>query len=164
VNKLAAELGRPSSPCSTRTTPLPGARLGEASQNDAEVLACLPRSAREILASRYGTRAILPGRIAAEDPSLATSIVPTLPILGAEVVHAMRAEMVRTLADFMVRRTSAIWRWPSEAETAAPAIARVMARELKWDEARYDRELAEFRTDLARRRLLSYGGNTSTTT
>jgi len=164
VDKLAKELGHPASPCSTQRTPLPGARLSEASQADAEILAKVARPAREMLTSRYGTRAILPGRVAAEEPALASRLVSNLPILGAEVVHAVRNEMVTTLADFMVRRTSAIWRWPSEAEVAAPAVARLMARELKWDAARIDREMAEFRSDLAGRRLASYGGNTSTTT
>ena len=165
VNRLVNELGRPIGGCPTRTTPLPGARVSEApGADDAEVLARVPRAAREILVSRYGTRAILPGRLAAEDPALATPIVSGFPLVGAEVVHAVRNEMVRRLADFMVRRTSAIWRWPSEAEAAAPAVARLMARELKWDASRCESEVAEFANDFADRRLMSYGGNTSRTT
>ena len=162
VNKIMNESGRPVTGCSTRVTPLPGARMSD-SITDAEVLAGLPRSAHQILALRYGTRAILPGRLAAADPALATPIVPGFPAIGAEVVHAVRNEMVRTLADFMVRRTSAIWRWPSEAEAAAPAVARLMAVELKWDAARCAREVAEFQSDFVNRRLIPYGGNRSTT-
>ena len=163
VSRVVTQSGRPAAACSTRTTPLPGARVSEASKADAEVLTNLPRNAREILTLRYGTRANLPGRIAAEDAALAAQIAPGFPAIGAEVVHAVRNEMVRKLADFMVRRTSAIWRWPPEAEAAAPAVARLMAGELKWDAARCDSEVAEFRSDFASRRLMSYGGNRSTT-
>jgi glycerol-3-phosphate dehydrogenase len=152
VTRVAAELGSITS-CTTATMPLPGARLSATSKLDSEVLASLPRAARETLSSRYGTRAILPGRIAAEDTTLAAPIAAGCPVIAAEVIHAVRSEMTLTLADLMVRRTSGIWRWPEEAEAAAPAAAQLMAGELNWNQERCEREVAEFRNDLNRRRL-----------
>ncbi len=152
VTRVTRELHGAASPCATLTTPLPGARLTDASSSDSEVLAALPRAAREILAGRYGTRAILPARIAADDGTLAAPLAAGCPVIGAEVIHSVRNEMVVNLADFMVRRTSGVWKWPAEAEAAAPAAARLMAAELGWDRARCDQEVAEFKTDLHRRR------------
>ena len=56
--------------------------------------------------------------------------------------------MAHCVADFLVRRTSLIWRYPIEAQAAAPAVARTMA-ELGWDSAREEAELAGFVTDLS---------------
>ena len=153
VTRLTRELDHPTTGCVTAVTPLPGARFGEASGADSEALDALPRTTRETLATRYGTRAALPARLAAADRVLAASIATGCPVVGAEVIHAVRNEMALTLADFMVRRIGAVWQWPMEAEAAAPAVARLMAAELGWDRQRCGRELAEFREDLRRRRL-----------
>jgi len=95
----------------------------------------------------------LPARLAAADRALAAPVASGCPVVGAEVIHAVRNEMALTLADFMVRRIGAVWRWPMEADAAAPAVATLMAAELGWDQHRCGRELAEFREDLRQRRL-----------
>ena len=153
VTRLTRKLDHPTTGCATAVTPLPGARFGDASGADCEALDALPRTTRETLATRYGTRAALPARLAAADRALAAPIATGCPVVGAEVIHAVRNEMALTLADFMVRRIGAVWQWPMEAEAAAPAVARLMAAELGWDRQRCGRELAEFREDLRRRRL-----------
>ena len=153
VTRVARELNPPTSGCATDVTPLPGARLSAAPGADSEALDALPRTTRETLAARYGTRAVLPARLAAADRALATPVASGCPVVGAEVIHAVRNEMALTLADFMVRRIGAVWRWPTEAEAAAPAVARLMAAELRWDQQRCGRELAEFKEDLRQRRL-----------
>jgi glycerol-3-phosphate dehydrogenase len=153
VTRLTREFDHPTTGCATRVTPLPGARFGEASGNDSEALDALPRPTRENLVTRYGTRAALPARLAAADPALAAPVAPGCPVVGAEVIHAVRNEMAVTLDDFMVRRIGAVWRWPVEADVAAPAVARLMAAELGWDQPRCGRELAEFKEDLRQRRL-----------
>jgi glycerol-3-phosphate dehydrogenase len=96
---------------------------------------------------------VLPARLAAADRALAAPITSGCPVVGAEVIHAVRNEMALTLADLMVRRIGAVWRWPMEAEAAAPAVASLMAAELRWDQQRWGRELAEFKEDLRQRRL-----------
>jgi glycerol-3-phosphate dehydrogenase len=154
VSRLTRELSYPTTGCATAVTPLPGARLGgAASDADSEALDALPRATRETLATRYGTRAVLPARLAAADRVLAAPIANGCPVVGAEVIHAVRNEMAVTLADFLVRRIGAVWRWPMEAEAAAPTVARLMAAELGWDQQRSGRELAEFKEDLRQRRL-----------
>jgi glycerol-3-phosphate dehydrogenase len=154
VTRVMKDLGRAPGVCPTRATPLPGARADGVGiiRADAEALATLPRVAREILIARYGTRAGIPAQIAATRPDLAAPLASGLPVIGAEVIHAVRNEMVSGLADFMVRRTAMSWRYPLEAETAAPLVAQLMASELGWDAARQARELAEFRQDMLRRR------------
>jgi glycerol-3-phosphate dehydrogenase len=153
VTRLTRELNHPTTGCATVVTPLPGARFGEPSDADSEALEALPRTTRETLAARYGSRAVLPARLAAADRALAAPIASGCPVIGAEVIHAVRNEMALTLADFMVRRIGAVWRWPLEAEAAAPAVARLMASELRWNQQRCQSELAEFKEDLRQRRL-----------
>ena len=153
VTRLTRELNYSTTACVTDVTPLPGARFSSGPDADSEALDALPRTTRENLAARYGTRAVLPARLAAADSALAAPVASGCPVIGAEVIHAVRNEMALTLADFMVRRIGAVWRWPMEAEAAAPAVARLMAAELGWDQQRCARELTEFKEDLRQRRL-----------
>jgi glycerol-3-phosphate dehydrogenase len=147
VNRLMKQLGRSGGVSPTRTTPLPGAR-----PIDSDSYAAFTGEEADFLAARYGTRAQFVARIAAERPELAAPLAPDCPAIGAEVIHAIRNEMAQCVADFLVRRTSLVWRYPIEAEAAAPAVARIMASELGWDSAREEAELAGFVSDLKRRR------------
>jgi glycerol-3-phosphate dehydrogenase len=149
VNRLMRKLGRSAGHSPTRTEPLPGAR--EIAGGN-ESFAALEDTVIQILAVRYGTRAKLVARIAAERPELAVPLAPDCPAIGAEVIHAIRNEMAQCVADFLVRRTSLIWRCPIEAEAAAPVVARIMAAELGWDPEREDAEVSGFVSDLKRRR------------
>lgn len=156
VELVMRELGRPRGTCPTLATPFPGARTtrdSDRTANDADVLASLKSDAREILVARYGTRAQIPARIAVEHAELAEPLARGCPALGAEVVHAVRNEMVHSIHDFLVRRTSLSWRYPVEAEAAAPAVAKIMATELEWDSARSDAELASFTHEQQKRRV-----------
>jgi glycerol-3-phosphate dehydrogenase len=148
VIRLMKELGRSAGASPTHTTPLPGARPLDGDDSGAAF------SGDEVrfLEARYGTRLRLIARIAAERPELAGPLAPDCPAIGAEVIHAIRNEMAHCVADFLVRRTSLIWRYPIEAEAAAPAVARIMAAELGWDSAREEAELSGFVSDLKRRR------------
>ncbi len=149
VDRLMEKLGRSAGRHPTRTEPLPGARGIEASGNST---AAFTGEIAEFLAARYGTRTELVARIATERPELAAPLAPNCPAIGAEVIHAIRNEMAHSLADFLVRRTSLIWRYPIEAEAAAPAAARIMAAELGWDSKREEDELSGLVSDLKRRR------------
>lgn len=141
VNRILRGLGRPIGNCPTRETPLPGARRCEGAS--AAVVELSPEVS-ELLAGRYGTRALLVRQIIAEQPTLAAPLVPGAPAIGAEVVHAVRHEMARSVSDFIVRRTAMVWRAPKAASGAAPAVARLMAAELGWDRAREQAELEAF--------------------
>jgi glycerol-3-phosphate dehydrogenase len=85
-------------------------------------------------------------------PELSRPLAEGCPVLGAEVTFAARYEMALTLQDFIVRRTSLIWRYPVEAEAGAPEAARLMAKELGWDQVRQREELKSVAWDMRIRR------------
>lgn len=96
------------------------------------------------LADLYGWRSERVLGIAQERPELAAPLAPGCPVLGAQVVHAVREEMALRLADAVFRRTElAAAGWPGEA--ALSSAANLMGRELGWDEERQEREIAEVR-------------------
>jgi glycerol-3-phosphate dehydrogenase len=147
VDRLSAILGRRIR-SSTSETPLPGARPLPSEAREAEAfrraIAELPLDVRPILLDRYGTRAGQVARLAHRRAELAARLAPGAPAIGAEVVFAVRAEMARSVEDFLVRRTSMIWRAPHSAAASAPAAARIMAAELGWDRKRECAEVERF--------------------
>lgn len=141
VDDVMQRLGRPIGHCPTLDTPLPGAR----DRNEmAHAEAIRPGDLVSMLASRYGTRALMVAAIIRERPELAARIVPGCPAIRAEVVHAIRAEMATSVCDFLVRRTSMVWRDPASAIAAAPEVARLMGAELGWNRERVEAELNDF--------------------
>ena len=90
----------------------------------------------------------------AAEPSLATQVVPDLPVILAQVAYAARAEMAVRLADVVMRRTQLYLSLALD-RPALTACAATLARELRWstketgaqvDEAA--RQLAAFRGPL----------------
>jgi glycerol-3-phosphate dehydrogenase len=150
TDRVLSRLGRPHVPCPTLATPLPGARpLNDEHSTDLEKL---NPDVKARLLSRYGTRAALVAKIAADRLELLEPLAPGCPVFAVEVIYAMRAELAVSMADFLVRRTGLIWRYPRECEAAAPAVARLMAQEQGWTPAREQSELAGFAADLRTRR------------
>lgn len=143
MNRIGPGLGIPRGPSPTRQTPLPGARP---LRSNPSALRQIPVSIRTSLCDRYGSRAELVARIAVENPQLAVPLPGDGSVLAAEVVFAVRYEMARSTADFLVRRTALSWRAPSDAREAAPAVARLMASELGWDHNRESAELQQFQS------------------
>ena len=143
VARLATLLGRPAGKSPTLTIPLPGARAlaGGADANSRDGLSA---ETRAILDERYGTRAAMVGAIARRRPELAAPIAPGARAIWAEVVHAARAEMALTTADFLIRRVAMTWRNPRAARAAAPEVARMLAVELGWSERQCAADLADF--------------------
>ena len=103
----------------------------------------------EHLAGRYGTDAPAVQALADADPDLAAPLVPGLPYLRAEAVHAVRAEMARSLDDVLDRRTRARMLDRRATAAAAEAVATLIAPELGWDAATTTAAVARYRTDLA---------------
>ena len=77
--------------------------------------------------------------LAAEDAELGELLHPAFPFRRAEVVWAVRQEMARRVEDVMARRTRALFLDARASIEAAPAAARLMARELGKD-AKWERE------------------------
>ncbi len=101
------------------------------------------------LASRYGTEADTVALLAASDPDLARPLVPGLPYVRAEALHAARHEMARTLDDILSRRTRARLLGRDDAARVADEVAALVAPELGWSDADCEREVAAFRDAVA---------------
>jgi glycerol-3-phosphate dehydrogenase len=140
-------LCRPAGKSPTLTVPLIGARPGL--DGDDRTLAALPAEVRGVLSGRYGSRAATVAGLIDERVELAEPLAEGCPAIGAEVIHAVRYELARTVADFIVRRTALSWRYPREAVAAVPRVARLMAQELRWDSVRLESEASTTLTALA---------------
>ncbi|MFT4227147.1 glycerol-3-phosphate dehydrogenase C-terminal domain-containing protein [Brooklawnia sp.] len=77
----------------------------------------------------------------------AEPIAPELPYLWAEVVFAIRHEMARTVSDILTRRIPVRF---LHAAAAAPQAGELLVAELGLSTAETDRQLADFRADVAR--------------
>jgi glycerol-3-phosphate dehydrogenase len=94
----------------------------------------LSESTARNLAQKFGTRAPQVMDLAAEDASLAAPLVPGLAPIGAEVIYGVRHEMAMGIEDILARRTGLqMYGW-RDAIKAAPAVARLLAREFGWSE------------------------------
>jgi glycerol-3-phosphate dehydrogenase len=109
-------------------------------------------SRHEHLAGRYGTEASLVDALVEQDAHLAEPLVPGLPYLKAEAVHAVRHEMARTLDDVLSRRTRARLLARDDSAAAAEDVARLVGRELGWDDAEHARQVKEYRAAVATER------------
>jgi glycerol-3-phosphate dehydrogenase len=78
----------------------------------------------------YGSDAPAIQELMTADPGLGEPLHPALPYRGAEVVWAVRAEMARTVADVLARRTRALPLNGAAALAMAPLVTALMAREL----------------------------------
>ena len=83
--------------------------------------------------SMYGSDAALVTALATANPDLAAPLHPHLPYIRAEIVHAVRTEMSRTVEDALSRRTRALLLDARAALAVAPDVAKLMATELGRD-------------------------------
>jgi len=139
VDLAVRALGDPGRPCITKTLRLEGApdrAPAAAPAGEGDDAARLFR--------RYGTLAAHVGRLADRQPALAEPVVEGLPYVGAEILYAAREEMATHLVDVLYRRTRAAIQDGRACIRAARAVARIMADELGWDDARQDAEVEGF--------------------
>lgn len=129
VNRAASVAGLDIQPSTTADLRLHGAP----SEEDAQDRAHTPLTNEGL--RFYGTDAANLRALMEKEPALAQRLHPHLPYLAAEVVWAVREEMARTLEDVLARRTRALILDVRAALTCAPAVARLMARELGKDDA-----------------------------
>jgi glycerol-3-phosphate dehydrogenase len=143
VDRIVDREGR-DAPCRTEEIPLgmpedPDA-LPEAEGVDAE--------SRAHLAARYGFAAHEVMDMAAGSPELAARITPELPDLVAEAAFAARREQTRSVADALIRRTRLglldARSLCAERVDGPERVARAMAGELGWDDARVPAEVEEW--------------------
>ena len=143
---LAAKaLGASTRSTDTAATTLPGAGIADHEALTIETaravgLEVAPPIIRHITAI-YGDRCAAIVRLMAERSDWRMPLIPGRPIIGAEVIHAIRAEMACTLADIVIRRTE-LGAMGHPGADVVGACARIAAEELGWDNDRRDREIA----------------------
>ncbi len=101
----------------------------------------------------YGADAPAILRLGNEDPSLARRLHPELPCVAAEILWAVRSEMARNVEDVLARRTRALFLNSRAAVQMAPAVAELMARELRRGEDWRSQQIAAFAALAANYRL-----------
>jgi glycerol-3-phosphate dehydrogenase len=150
VDEVQRGLGHRPTRCRTKRVPLlggedftPGAPSNEPSLH-------------EHLAGRYGTESLAVLALVREDPGLGEPLVPGLPYIRAEAVYAARHEMAGTLDDVLSRRTRARLLARDASTAAAPAVARLLAPELGWDDTETDRQVTAYRALVDAERAASH--------
>ena len=142
---VAKTLGKSIAPSRTATAVLPFAGIA-----DHEALAIetgrrtgidLPLDVLRHISGRYAEAAADIVTLIAERPETAAPVAPSVPTIGAEVLHAIRNEGAVRLADIVLRRTTVGAAGHPGAEALA-ACARIAAAELGWDAQRVQDEIA----------------------
>jgi glycerol-3-phosphate dehydrogenase len=110
-------------------------------------------SLHDHLAGRYGTESRLVLDLIAADPELGEPLVPGLPYLRAEAVHAVRHEMARTLDDVLSRRTRARLLARDASAAAADSVALLIGPELGWDADESARQVETYRAAVTHERV-----------
>jgi len=109
-------------------------------------------SLHEHLAGRFGTEASAVLDLVEADPDLGHPLVPGLPYVRAEAIHAVRHEMAHTLDDVLSRRTRARLLARDASAAAAETVASLLAPELGWNEAEVSRQVTAYRAAVERER------------
>lgn len=92
----------------------------------------------------YGSELPMIQALSSNDSELEALLHPRLPFRVREVVWAARHEMARTVEDVLARRTRALFLDARAAMEAAPAVARLLAKELNRSDAWMEKDLADF--------------------
>jgi glycerol-3-phosphate dehydrogenase len=105
----------------------------------------VPGTAEHHLAHRYGSMADEIRALVAFRPDLGDPLVAGQPYLRAEAVYAVRHEMATTLEDVLARRTRSHLFDRAASLAAAPAVAELIAAELRWSAEETARQLDAYR-------------------
>jgi glycerol-3-phosphate dehydrogenase len=109
-------------------------------------IAAAHRLGRDIavrLVDRHGTEAREIARLGAAEGLLAP-LGPGTTELEVEVAWAARYELAMSLDDVLARRMRIVHQLPDRAASIMPRAAEILGAELGWDDARREREIAEF--------------------
>lgn len=96
------------------------------------------------LQRRHGGDALRVMALVRDDPTLGEPLVPGLPYIKAEAVHAVRAEMATSVSDVVSRRTRALLLDRAATIEAAPDVAALIGPELGWTDAEIRSEADAF--------------------
>ena len=145
INAVQQQLGLPVGGCVTREHHLSGSEAYSTDYPQTLIAryGVSVATARH-LSEKFGTNAKAVLDLARERLELAQAIVGGYPAIQAEIAYSARNEMAATLDDVLERRTGLqFYSWKT-AMAAAPVAAAVMQREMGWDEAYTQREVADY--------------------
>ncbi len=132
--------------CVTATVPVAGADLSHSDRSLEQAVTGngrrLDSEATRALIQTYGSDWRKVVRDIDSDATLAARVTAELPVLRAQVRHAVRDEMARKLGDVLYRRTS-LGTFGNPVRSAIDDCAAMMADELHWDAPRLRQELLE---------------------
>jgi glycerol-3-phosphate dehydrogenase len=155
VDLILKTLGRDSTPCMTDREPLPGADTPDFAGfcKDFNEHSNLPEALRKRLLQIYGTRASQVTQLVVQDASLDEVIDRETGAIAAEIVFAFKHELAQTLSDCLLRRTMVGLNSTCGLD-ALEAAARIAGKHPGWSEDRMAQEIARYRMEISRGRLL----------
>ncbi len=104
----------------------------------------LDSAVSEHLSQAYGTVASDLLDLIASRPELSERLIPDLPYIAAEVVHACLAELALTIEDVLARRTHIAIQERFRGSAVAPHVAELMAAPLGWTAQEQARQLEAY--------------------
>ena len=144
TDAVMTKTGRPAGRCRTASVPLPGGSLRDVGLAIADARrehdAGLPADAIPHLIAAYGSRYRDVLDIASDRPEWRKRIMKDSPVIGAELVWAVRKEMALTLADAVIRRTP-LGALGYPGDEALDRAAAIVGAELKWADDRRRNEI-----------------------
>ena len=147
TDRLTGKLHRAAVPCRTAATPLPGGDIRDVALTIAGARRAhdaLPADTLSHLVAAYGSRFQEVLDLASAQPEWRQRVADGSPVIGAELVWAVRQEMAVTLCDGVVRRTP-LGAIGLPGDAAAERAARIIGGELQWSEQRTREEIAALR-------------------
>ena len=150
VDVVFKKLRMKSPKCETAETPVYGGATGSIEEFLARAVATRPKSidvetARH-LALTYGTARAEILHYCDREPDWAERVVRDSPVIKAEVLQGVRAEMAQKLSDVIFRRTD-LGTAGYPGDDALAACAKIMGAELEWNRQRIGKELEEVRSE-----------------
>lgn len=144
IDRAAQKLDRGSAACRTATTPLPGGDVDDPEALCGELVkragGRVSEASARHLGTSYGTRARGILDEALRHAGLVEPVAPSRPVLRAEILHAVRAEMACTLADVVIRRTG-LGSAEHPGREVVERCATLLGAELAWTPERMREEI-----------------------
>jgi glycerol-3-phosphate dehydrogenase len=148
VDSVVRKLTGTYASCRTAATPLPGGHVRDAALTIAEARRdyddLVPSDTIPHLVAAYGSAYREVADLARTHPEWSARLASDSPVIGAELVWAVRHEMALTLSDAVLRRTPlGALGYPGDAAVAQAAS--IVGRELGWSDERQRAEVAALR-------------------
>jgi glycerol-3-phosphate dehydrogenase len=148
VDRVMRKLKRSGVPSRTATRPLPGGSVRDAAATIAEARRDhdpgLPSDAMPHLVAAFGSRYRDVLELSATRPDWRSRLADDSPVIGVELVWAVRKEMAATLSDAVIRRTPlGALGYPGDA--AVERASAIVGAELNWSDEKRRAEIAAVR-------------------